>query len=340
MEVKRTGRMRYIPVVIAALLAAPCLDARDLKIASYNVYFLDENISEDRQKALQNVIEDLDADIIAFQEISNRAALENILPKTYQIAILDDPQEIQEVALALRNPFKLGKFQPVFPNKNLNDAFPRKRDLLQIEVELNEDVLFFLVHHPKSRRRSRVVTDKRRASASELILTHIDTKLSGKKVILLGDFKDNPDDRSLNILEQGDPKAPAGIDRTPDTFLYNATEGLLAQDVCSYGYHHMYKNHTGKTFPLPVDGSRSENNKWRDIEHSYWDDLKIKAILFDQILVSMNLKSRVKELGVFNRTTAVAGESSRIKFENDRIIYTKRGSFASDHVPVWVILDL
>ena len=73
MGVKRTGRMRYIPVVIAALLAAPCLDARDLKIASYNLYFLDEHISEDRKKALQDVIEDLDADIIAFQEISNRA---------------------------------------------------------------------------------------------------------------------------------------------------------------------------------------------------------------------------------------------------------------------------
>jgi endonuclease/exonuclease/phosphatase family metal-dependent hydrolase len=332
--------MRSCFVLIAALLVSFSLDARELKIATYNIYFLDENISPDRKNALQKVIGALNADIIAFQEISNRAALENILPESYEIAILDDPAEIQKVALAVRQPLILGAYHSVFPSEALNDAFPRKRDLLQVEVTSGKDVLHFLVHHPKSRRRSRIVTDKRRARASELILQHIRKSLSGKNVILLGDFNDNPDDRSLNILERGDPDALGGIDTKDDTFLYNATESLLRENTCSYGYNYLYKGHKGESFPLAVSGSRLENNKWRGIEHSYWDDVKVKAILFDQILLSMGLKVNVKQTGVLNLTAAVTGEGSKIKFENNRIIYTKRGSFASDHVPVWIVLDI
>jgi endonuclease/exonuclease/phosphatase family metal-dependent hydrolase len=316
------------------------LDARELKIATYNVYFLDENISSERKHTLQNVIEGLDADVIAFQEINNRAALSNILPAVYQIAILDDPLEIQEVALAVREPLKLGAYRTVFPDREWNDAFPRKRDLLQVEVQLGQESIFFLVHHPKSRRRSRLSTDKRRARASELILKHISTALSGKKVILLGDFNDNPDDRSLNILEQGDPEASGGVDTEEGTFLFNATESLLKEDICSYGYRDVDKKPKTGTFNLTVPGSRAENNRWRGIEHHYWRDVKVKAILFDQILVTPNLKSRIRGTGVFNHSIAVTGRASRIKFSNDRIIYTRRGSFASDHVPVWILIDI
>ena len=151
--------MRFCFVLIADLLVSLKLDARELKIATYNIYFLDENISQNRKNALQTVIRSLNVDVIAFQEISNRAALENILPESYEIAILDDPSEVQEVALAVRHPLKLGGYHSVFPGEVLNDAFPRKRDLLQVEVISGEDIVQFLVHHPKSRRRSRVVTD-------------------------------------------------------------------------------------------------------------------------------------------------------------------------------------
>ena len=89
-----------------------------------------------------------------------------------------------------------------------------------------------------------------------------------------------------------------------------------------------------------VNGAREENNKWRNKEFNYYEDIKIKAILFDMILVSMNLKNKVTQSGVYSGFEAIQGTKSRIKFEKSGLVYTHRGTLASDHLPVWVILDI
>ena len=53
--------------------------------------------------------------------------------------------------------------------------------------------------------------------------------------ILVGDFNDNPDDRSLNILETGDPNAPGGPEGIDGPFLSNLTEPLMAAGHVSHG---------------------------------------------------------------------------------------------------------
>ena len=80
-------------------------------------------------------------------------------------------------------------------------------------------------------------------------MSHIDSLLNDNpdaNIVLLGDFNDNPDDRSLNILEYGDSTEAAGIDcvrgRGEDTFLYNTSEALLDKDYCSYRYHALDKH--------------------------------------------------------------------------------------------------
>ncbi|NIW78470.1 MAG: hypothetical protein GWN16_03005 [Calditrichae bacterium] len=70
------------------------------------------------------------------------------------------------------------------------------------------------------------------------------------------------------------------------------------------------------------------------------EDVKIKAILFDQILLSMNLKKYFQKSGVFHQSVAIKGERSDIDFRGGNVVYTHRGSLASDHVPVWTILNL
>ena len=52
------------------------------------------------------------------------------------------------------------------------------------------------------------------------------------------------------------------------------------------------------------------NNKWRGREHDFFNDVKVKAILFDQILVSHNLKDHVVDRGVFTGASAVVGTRS------------------------------
>jgi endonuclease/exonuclease/phosphatase family metal-dependent hydrolase len=339
---KKERMMRKIlSTIVVLILAFGALPAQTVKVATYNIAFLDDGITAQRKANLKLVLQKLDADIIAFQEINNPAALKNILDEKYRIAMIDDSAEVQELALAVRPPFGIISTKYVFPDEQYDDPFPRSRNLLQVEVEGAGRQFVFLVHHAKSRGGGRVKTDIRREAATRMMVDYIKTGLSGKNVVLLGDFNDNPDDRSLNILEYGDSTAAAGIDSVDDTFLYNATEPLLNKDYVSYGYREIYGETPGETFDPTVTGARAENNKWRGLEnYNYYTDVKIKGILFDQILVSLNLKPYVTDVGVLNYTFAIKGDESKIRFEKDGLHYLHRGSLASDHVPVWAVLSL
>ncbi len=325
-------------LLLTAVLSTPAA-AQHLTIATYNIYFLDAGISAERRENLNRVITELDADVIAFQEISNPAALRRILPENYQIAMLDDPQEVQELALAVRTPLRILSTRYAWPQDSLDRAFPRSRDLLHVTVEARGRKLDFLVHHAKSRRGGRTFTDPRREMAAELIVEYIRRNLQNAHVILLGDFNDNPDDKSVNILEYGRSDVPGGIDIEEDSFLFNTTESLLDDNICSHGYSYLYRDLQSETFDPSVPGSSRENNRWRGRKYDYRRDVRVKAILLDQILVSLNLKKAVRDVGVFNRTIAVRGIPSRIRFIEGQLVYTRRGTLPSDHVPVWIRLD-
>ncbi|MDA0709283.1 MAG: endonuclease/exonuclease/phosphatase family protein [bacterium] len=309
-----------------------------IKIATYNIYWLDEGISDARRERLKQVIRELDADIIGFQEIQSRAALKNILPEEYEIGIMDDQEELQELAVAVRRPFEIASYKTVFPEEVHERAFPHKRDLLEAQVEGFGQLFTVLVHHAKSRSGGRARTDDQRETAATMVMQFLVSRVRQDQVILMGDFNDNPDDRSLNILEYGSPAATSGIDDKPDTFLFNVTESLLDEDYCSYGYNYLYENLKEPQFDPIIKGTREENNKWRGLPHDFMKDIAIKANLFDQILISQNLKDRVMGHGVFTGASAVVGKRSRAHLQGDALSYTVRGDFASDHVPVWAVL--
>ena len=330
-------RLMFIFIVLFVFLNS--LFSQKVKIATYNTFFLDENISMERKARLNTVIKNLNTDIIAFQEIEDLKALKNILPDNYSIAMLDDPEEILEVALAIRSPFKIIEKKYIFPGDSVDYFFPRTRDLLQVKISGYGKNFVFLVHHTKSRRGGRMKTDIRRETASALIVEYIKNNLTDENVVLIGDFNDNPDDKSVNILEMGSTKVSGGIDKEEDVFLFNTTERLLDLDNCSYGLYYILESKPGNAYLSVVKGAREENNKWRNMKFNYYKDIKIKAALFDQILVSMNLKNKVIEAGVYKGVDAVKGTKSKIKFVKGKIQYTFRGTFASDHIPVWVVLD-
>ncbi len=331
-------RRTYLASLILLLFFACGPQPAEIKVATYNIYWLDDGISAARQERLQTVVRELDADIIGFQEIQSKSALERILPNNYTIGMLDDPEERQELAIAVREPYEITDLKMVFPEKVHDQAFPRKRDLLQAYVEGYGRRLIILVHHAKSRSGGRAKTSLRREASATMTMRYLTSRVKYDHIVLLGDFNDNPDDRSLNILESGNPDALAGIDHRPDAFLYNTSEALLDSNYCSYGYNYLYDKIESDTFDPMVPGARAENNKWRDRPHNFVRDVKVKAILFDQILVSQNLKNHVQSSGIFTHAEAVKGTRSRIRFSGDEIVYTTRGDFASDHVPVWTIL--
>jgi hypothetical protein len=87
-----------------------------------------------------------------------------------------------------------------------------------------------MVHHGKSRAGGRAATDFRREGAARAMIHVLD-----RDFILLGDFNGNPDDRSLNILETGDPNAPGGPEEIDGPFPANLTEPLMAEGHVSHG---------------------------------------------------------------------------------------------------------
>lgn len=84
-----------------------------------------------------------------------------------------------------------------------DDYFPDKRDVLVVRVKYPTDNLEFYVMavHAKSRFGGRATTDPRRIAAARIMVQKLKAGYPGNPFVLLGDFNDNPDDESMNILE-------------------------------------------------------------------------------------------------------------------------------------------
>ncbi len=304
------------------------IENRGLRVATYNIAFLSEEESPTRIENLRSVIHNLQPDILALQEIQSLHALKAILGPEWEIAIQDSPGEDQEVALAVRKPLTLAYSELLFAGKEFETAFPGGRDVLRAVVSPPQgpDIVVYVVHL-KSRRGGRRITDPQRIMASALLAGYIRAR-NEPYAILLGDFNDTPDDTSLNILETGDLFAEGKMENDPDRLLVNLCEPLWAQDYVSFAAYALFR---GEPFTPRVRGARKENDRWRNKDYRYPDDLDVTQILFDQILVSPPLaKLSEGSAKIFARPEALRGAPSGRGIP---------GTLASDHLPVYVDLD-
>jgi exonuclease III len=249
----RTFRLVTAAWVLLAACASVALgEGQRVRVASYNIKFFKVGVQNqgDRLDKLKRVVQLLDADVIGLQEIDDRAALELLFPPaTWTILIDDDSGDDQDVAIVVRKPLKVLGFDQdldaddanfVFSGQQNDSAFPNRRDLLFAEVRDERDAqhpvnFTVMVHHAKSRFEGRHTTDPRREAAAEAIVRVIEQRFDDRNVILLGDMNDAPDDRSLNILETGDPAAPGGPEEIDGPFMLNLMERLWAQGHVSHG---------------------------------------------------------------------------------------------------------
>ncbi|MCC7262364.1 MAG: lamin tail domain-containing protein [Candidatus Latescibacteria bacterium] len=337
-KVKPRTLCRALIALVFLGFGAVSLRAEGVRNATYNIKFLsvrhspcgrlpveDVRTQGKRLDKLREVIRLLDAQVIGLEEIDDRAALEELFdPQQWTLIIDDDSQDCQDLALAVRRPLKVRGFTP--PDFDADDAhflaadeedefFPRRRDLLAVEVQTAAGHRFWvLVHHAKSRAEGRADSDERRAGAGARIVALIRERLAGQPLVLVGDFNDSPDDRALNILETGDPQAEARIEDEPGPFLDNLTEPLFAAERVSFGRNS--GNLDGDRVATVAPGTRQRNFELRHTNMNTGD------LLFDQILVSPALApAYVKgSARVFDYPVAVRG--------NDR-------DRASDHLPVY-----
>ncbi|MBA3725847.1 MAG: endonuclease/exonuclease/phosphatase family protein [Armatimonadetes bacterium] len=295
MRISRLGSY-LVPLLCAgatvALLEAKCGGASPppaknglLRIASYNMEWMNEEISKGREANVRSVIRNVNPDILAMQEIQSRAALRRFLGPEWNIAIADDLEEDQELALAVRKPLRIIRHAVIFKSPHQDFAFPGRRDTLRALVRTGrgEEIEIYVVHL-KSRGGpgGRKATDRQRMAAARLLLKEI-TGREQRNLIVLGDFNDTPDDASLNILESGNPRAIGKMSDSTGPFLLNLMQPLHAGDYVTQWASNRYR-----AFPSEprITGARRENDRWRGRECRFPDDLGVAEALFDQILVS------------------------------------------------------
>lgn len=294
-----------------------------IRVASYNIKFFSTGVTNQgtRLDKLKSVVQILDADVIGLQEIDDRAALELLFPtNAWEILIDDASDDDQDLALAARkSSVKVNSQKFLFPNAQDNQFFPDKRDVLCAELELanstNSSATFYvLVHYAKSRYGGRATTDYRREGASVKLVDMLKQDFDDKDFILLGDFNDNPDDRSLNILETGDVNAQGGPEEIDGPLLINLMDQLCAEGHVSHGRSAV--DIIGDRVNTIDPNSRQRNNNARGTDTNTGD------ILFDQILfpVSMANKYVQGSAKVFDNSVAIQGSGSNV---------------ASDHLPVY-----
>lgn len=313
-----------------------------IRIATYNVeWFGGKPSTLERIQRLKAVIEKLNSDVIGLQEIKDRATLRQIFAsERWQIVIDDQSNENQDVAVAVRLPFKVmsqdgnsndidaddGDF--LFPSDTQENErfFPDQRDVLFVKVKIPnvEKTFIVMVQHAKSRSGGRKTTDPRREGAAVLIVQAIEQRFDGEDIILLGDFNDNPDDLSLNILETGREDADPGPDDTSDdSFLLNLTQSLLNEDHVSWGLSE--RNIINNKLDTRIPGSRKRNNDTRGTQKTSG------PILFDQILITPDMLRRytLDSVKVFDDPVTQEGHVPNGHRSTNTPI-----DYASDHTPV------
>ena len=339
--------------VLSALLAASVLGGHALaqsmpvppktpdktRVMTYNIQWFHRGDSLERVNNIKSVIKNINPDVIGFQEIEGKAAIMQVLDESeWTIGFKDLPEEFQEVGIAVKKPYRLESYEFVFDTQHLDYPFPGKRDVLKCVLRNPKGVQFIVyVHHMKSRSGGRMQTDAQRCMAAGMLASYIANQ-NDKNVVVMGDFNDAPNDRSANILESGDVLAKAGI-RGEYKLLANLTEDIFEKDYVTIGLHSMYNGQPGVN--AKVVGAKAENDRLRDRDYRFPQDVKITQTFFDQIFASPSIFARGTDCRVYDGEDAFRGLPGRVRvMENQQtgarsVEYTENGTLASDHLPVY-----
>ena len=340
----------YLPLLTLGLVSS-CVNAQpagnSVRVMTYNIQWFSEDANPDRLSSLNAIFKQTRPDVVAFQEVQSKRAMEQIFkPGEWTLGMEDDAKENQEVGIAVRAPYKLIKFEMLFPGAALDFAFPGGRNVLRAEIENGAGKSFVCyVVHMKSRRGSdktprgysgRGETDIQREQACGILAGYLATR-TDEKSIVLGDFNDTPDDRSLNILESGNLLAKGGKSQWSEPLMVNLSEPLYRDDYVTID---LARKFLGEPLPPRVPGAMQANEELRGKPHRFPDDMKVTQTMFDQIVVRPSLAAKASKVQIFSGVEALRGSGGRTQVTDTGVNYTEKGSMASDHLPVYVDITL
>lgn len=209
------------------------------------------DIYNKKLKNISRVINEIGSDltnttptIVGLCEVENKKVLQDLINtnllknSNYRIIHFDSPDE-RGVDVALL--YKTEKFNPsavkTYPLylKNSNGTKDFTRDHLVVSGFLENEMIYLIVNHWPSRAGGQMKSEKKRISAGMLnrkIIDSILVKDPKAKIINMGDFNDNPSDRSIKPVL----KTLSNKKKLLDYELFNPMEVLFDKGYGTYKY--------------------------------------------------------------------------------------------------------
>jgi len=260
-----------VPITVLVLFVAAgagtrCVDAQEVTIATYNVenmfdvfddpYTDDESADPKRNveiRAIAGAIRAIGPDVVAFQELENepllRAMVLDFLPgEGYEHILVEPTNSGRGINLGVISRFPIRR---IVSHRRLpidHPPFPRMaRDLLRVELEIDADTrLDLYVVHLKSRRDGKGDPNsvKWRTAEARLIRAVLErsrVQRPERPYLLVGDFNANPDNETMTLLLDDEPRAgdaaqpgEQGGSRGAEPLLQDVHAGLATEQRITY----------------------------------------------------------------------------------------------------------
>ncbi len=222
--------MKFIILFLLPLL----LISKELKIASYNVDNFFDMVKDGTeyndyipnmhnwtkpifQKKITNitkVICDLNADVLALEEIENKNALNILLKNLNRVGCLYRYSAITNnrgaINSALISKIPINKYKTLKVSSN-----PRDRDILEVDLDLEPKLKIFVNHW-----RSKAAPESFRVRYAKALIKRISKLPKDSEYIILGDFNSEYNECSIISQKNNDTNGICGIDTILKTF-YN-----------------------------------------------------------------------------------------------------------------------
>ncbi len=183
-------------------------------------------------------------EIICFAEVENKRVLQDLLYKTpmekypFEIVHYNSPDQrgIDVAVLCRKDIIKVIYSEPLKINYSTNSD-SRTRDILYLKIRTNQaDTVHLFVNHWPSRRGGKKQSEDKRLFVAKILRQKVDSIMADNpesKIIITGDFNDEPNDISLTQSLQA--KMP--IEDIQLNTLYDLSGKMLAECNCgTYRY--------------------------------------------------------------------------------------------------------
>ncbi len=271
-------------------------DKRDEEFALNGRKNVTKEIYDLKIKNSVEVLKDLDVDILGLCEIENINVLNDLndefIDREYQIIHYESPDERGIDNALLYDP---KKFKVLFskPIANILGGDDKTRDILYVKGIFNRVLIHIYVNHWPSNYGGKEKSIPKRNFTSKLLLSEIQKVKKAEaepRIILLGDFNENPDDKNVLLLESaGLTNLMIDMVGTEDisTYIYRGTNYLYDQIIVSNGILDKkgFILADSSVYILDLPKYRQQEGKYKNYPFRFWAGNKLLGGYSDHLAV-------------------------------------------------------